>query len=246
MKIDPLAAVSDIGAALPNAVPFPIDRVPTWMLVNVDSPLELPLMGQFQPDVKRSFGDPIWVKRPGILGGKPWLRYVGRGNETLKFTFHGISNTIIDLYPSAAWERLKELSSIDATLGRPPKVCFIHGLEIVQGYITSLPEAAIDYWPLTRLPREIGPIEVEITIYDVEPVSLALSTNYVVITDGTTYEALAKAQYAEPRYAPSLAEYNQGKVVGDTAEIPRKSNSAISKTVKICPYMVLDEDITGL
>jgi hypothetical protein len=216
------------------------------LVINVDSPLELPLMGQLQPEVKRSYGDPIWVKRPGILGGKPWLRYVGRGNETLKFTFHAIANTIIDLYPSAAWERLKELSSIDATLGRPPKVCFVHGLEIVQGYITALPEAPIDYWPLTRMPREIGPIEVEITIFEVDSVSLTLSTNYVVLTDDTTYEELSKAQYADPRYAPSLAEYNQGKSSGDTAEIPRKSNPAITKTVSMSPYMVLDDDIAGL
>jgi hypothetical protein len=216
------------------------------MLINVDSPSELPLMGQFQPQVKRSFGEPIWVKRPGILGGKPWLRYVGRGSETLTFTFHGISNTIVDLYPSAAWERLKELSSIDATLGRPPKVCFIHGLEIVQGYITTLPEAPIDYWPSTRLPREIGPIEIEITISDVESVSLTLSTNYVILTEDTTYEALAKAQYADSRFGPSLAEYNQGKVIGDTAEVPRKNNPAISKVVSVCPYMSLEDDIDGL
>lgn len=216
------------------------------MLINVDSPLELPLMGQFQPNVKRSFGDPIWAKRPGILGGKPWLRFIGRSNETLKFTFHCIANTIVDVYPSAALARLKELSSIDATLGRPPKVCFVYGVEIVRGFVTSLPEVDIDYWPMTRIAREIGPIEVEITISQVDSITLSLSTNYVVLTDSTTYEELAKTQYADSRYAAALSEYNQGVLIGGTAEVPRKVNPAIRKIVSVSPYMRLDDDISGL
>lgn len=241
-----VSSASDIAAALPNVLPFPIDRIPTWMVINMDTPLELPLMGQFQPNVKRSYGEAIWSKRPGVYGSKPWLRYVGHSGETLKFTFHAIANTIVDLYPSAAWERIKQLSTLDPTLGRPPKVMFIHGLEIVQGHITAVPEADIDFWLNSRMPREIGPVEITIDISDPEPVSLTLSTNYVLLTEDTTLEDVAKAHYGDPRFAASLDEYNQGKVVGDIIEVPRKGNPSISRTVSLSPYFSTSDDIEGL
>ncbi len=246
MPIDPLAVASDIAAALPNAFPFPIDRIPTWALVNADSPLEVPLMGQFDPLVKRSHGDPIWVKRPGLMGGQPWLKYVGRGNETLKFTFHAISNSIIDVYPSAAWNKLQELAQIDITLGRPPKLYFVYGATIVQGFITSLPEGPFDFWLNTRLPREIGPVEVELTLVMTNPIIASISTNYVILTEGTTYEQLARTQFNDALYGPSLAEYNQGKRLGDIVEIPRKNHPAMRKRVSVSPFMRLDDDIEGL
>lgn len=236
----------DRGAALANALPFPLGHVPTWSIVNADDPISLPLMGQFEPQVKRSHGDPIWVKKPGILGGQGWLRYVGRNLETLKFTFHAISNNVLDFYPSAAWDRLQELSRLDPTLGRPPRVYFVYGLTIVQGYITAVPEAPFDHWPNTRLPREIGPVEIEITLVPGEETVLSISTNYVVMTEDTLFEDLAKTQYGDAMYGPSLAELNQGMVVGDTLSIPRKSYPGISKRVDVAPMFDIEDVIEGL
>lgn len=227
---------------LPNTLPVPVNGVPTWQLASLDSPLEMPLMGQFKPEVRRKTGAPLWTKRPGILGSAPYIRYTGKEADTLVFRFHCIAMNITDLYPSAAYSRLLELARYDTTLGRPPQVVFVYGTTMVTGYITDVPEVAIDYWQNTRMPREIGPIDVEITEIPVQPAITSESTSYVVYTDDLLLEETCLTQYGDSRLAPLIALWNQGVVPGDTLELPRRSHEALTRSSVVAPTFDGKED----
>ncbi len=239
-------------------LPFPIYSVPTWMIINADSSFDLPLMGQFDPDPTVDGGKPIWVKKPGIAGGNPWMKYVGKGHETLTFLYHAIAANVADLYPSASWEKLNELASVDSVLGRPPRVFFIHGLTIVEGYITNIPKARMDHWENTRIVREMGPVQVEITIIP-NSFELPVSTNFVQWTEHLSFEDICRRQYGDARYAHSVMLYNQGtkkfpaeEPADDaeeedfTLELPRRYNPEITKLVDIAPFYDTTDAIEGL
>lgn len=235
--------------AIPNVLPFPIRSVPTWAITNADDFFSLPLMGQFEPGIVRSDGAPIWVKKPGIFGGKAWIKYIGHRVSTLKFNFHCISRDILDQYPASALVKLNELAAVDSSLGRPPRIYFAYGTTVVEGFITDIPEIPVKYWEnggfvSSRLVREVGPVQVTITHIPKTEIEISLFTNFVVFTEDASYEEIAKRQYGDPRYAQSLAVYNQGAVRGDTIEVPRKSNDVITKVVRIAPF--LDDAIEGL
>lgn len=224
-----------LAGNLPNTLPIPVNGIPTWQLSSLDSPLDVPVMGQFKPDVRRKVGAPIWNKRPGILGSEPYVRYIGKDADSLVFRFHCIAMNITDLYPEAAYARLLELAKYDSTLGRPPQVAFVYGTTLVKGYITNIPEVPVDYWLNTRMPREIGPIDVEITEIPVQLAVTSESTAYVPYTDDLLMEEACLAQYGEARLAPLIALWNQGVVVGETLELPRRSHAALTRTAPVAP-----------
>lgn len=225
-------------------LPIPL-RVPTWAIFNRDLPASLPLMGQFDPQVQIGRSRPIWSIVPGIAGGKPLVQHVGSEVDVLKFTFHAMAENVLDQYPVAAWRRLCELASADATLGRPPVVLFVHGQVVTKGHITDLPEAPHAFWELTRTVREVGPVQVTITVLPGEDTVLSLLTGYVPNLGGVTYEQVAKDRYGDARYAASLADHNQGVKSGQMMEVPRRSNRAISRVVALSPLFKLADD-TGV
>lgn len=233
---------------LPNATSVQINGVPTWLIVNADSFLSEPLTGQFDPEIKITDGEPIWVDKPAILGGQPFFKYIGRGNRKLRFTFHGLAHNITDQYPAMALSRIQEFTAYDSTLGHPPRLYFYYGTTLVEGYITGLPEIPITYWPntLLRLIREVGPIEVTMTLVPQTEVAISISTNYVVITDDLLPEETCLAQYDDPRFWMAISEYNQGKRSGDVLELPRKINPAVSRTVSVAAFLSTRDIISGL
>lgn len=229
--------------------PVSVPPGPSWVIVNLDNPVSLPVVGQFDPKIRETRGEPIWATRPGILGSQPWLRYVGRGIGTLKFEFLGIATTILDPFPFAAWTRLQELSHRDETLGRPPRVLFTHGAVVREGFITGLPEAPYEYWGgdnalRSRLIRQIGPVDITITILPKEPTELSFFTSYIQRTEDTLFEEVALSQYGDARYALSLDLYNQGVKNGETIEVPRKRSGSVTPRATVAPF--LGDDIEGL
>ena len=236
---------------IPNVFPFPIRQAPTWTIWNADNWISLPLMGQFNTDVTWIGGKPIWVKKPAIAGGEAWMQYVGHGVDELRFTFHAISNDVLDFYPSVAWEKLKSLMARDDNLGRPPLIWFIHGTTITQGYITKIGDPTVQYWEsqaqIIRFAREIGPVEVTITIKPKTEYTLSLSTSFTLHTgDDFTYEDAAHSKYGDPRYGASLRDYNQGVTDNDQVELPRKSHRKITKNVDVGVYLDVSSTIEGL
>ena len=234
------------------ALPFPIRQVPTWAVLNVDDQRSLPLMGQFNTDISWVGGKPIWAKRPAIAGGDQWMQYVGTTPLDMQFTFHAISNDVLDQYPVVAWKRLKELAARDASLGRPPLVWFVHGKTLVQGYITSYGDPVVKHWQsdsqaMRRIVREIGPVQVTITIRPGPRHEISLSTSYVLHTGSElVYEELAKTKFGDAAYGASLREYNQGKVEGQQIEIPHKQNPNVKRTVESSAFFNPDDLISGL
>ncbi len=237
-----------IAGNLPNVTSVQINGVPTWLVVNADNLLSEPLTGQFDPQIKITDGEPIWVEKPAILGGQPYFKYIGRNGRKLKFTFHCIAHNIADQYPEMAMARLNELAAYDSTLGHPPRLYFYFGTTLVEGYITSLPEIPITYWPnvLLRLIQQAGPVEVTMSLVPQDEVTISISTNYVVITDDTLLEEVCLVQYDNPRFWMSIDEYNQGKSVGDVLELPRKINPVVVKSVKVAAFMDTSNTIVGL
>lgn len=216
---------------------------PSWVIVNADNPLSLPLIGQFDPKIRQGKAKPIWQKKPGIAGALPWLKYVGENVTELSFEFHVIGLTITDVYPWLAWLRLNELASIDESLGRPPRVYFNHGLTLVEGFITSVPDAEFKHWSQgnvpalnTRIVREIGPIRVTITKLPKKPSVLSVGTNFLPKTEETKFEEVAFTQYGDARYAQTLAIYNQGITDGETIEVPRKRSGDVSTITPVAPF----------
>jgi len=61
---------------MPSPIAFPPG--PSWVLVNADQPLSLPVLGQFDPELRVQKGRPKWQSKDGIAGGMPWLKYTGR------------------------------------------------------------------------------------------------------------------------------------------------------------------------
>jgi hypothetical protein len=232
---------------IPSPTTFPPG--PTWVLVNYDNPISFPVWGQFDPKVREDRGKPMWDEKPGILGALPWLKYNGIGHHKITFEFYALATTILDFYPELAWFRLHELSLVDPSLGRPPVVLFTHGPLVYRGYITEVPEAPIKFWGghdflRSRKIQEIGPVKITITKLPDVPFQIDPFTNYVTYTEETVFEDLAKAQYGDARYAPSLAVYNQGIAVGETLELPRRSSGAVTKDQALAPY--LEDAIEGL
>lgn len=238
--------------AIPAIFPFPIRQVPTWVIINADDPISLPLMGQFNTDLTWVGGKPIWAKRPSIAGGQQWLQHVGSTPLELSFVFHGISNDVLDFYPSIAWNRLQELARRDDSLGRPPLVWLLHGLTLVQGYITGYDDPQIQYWQhdnlLTqRFIREIGPVKVTMSVIPGDEYKVALSTSYALHAGSETlFEEIAKNKFGDAMYSMALREYNQGAVEGGQVEIPRKQNSNMTKTVSVSPFFDTSDAILGL
>lgn len=228
--------------------PFPVfgnPPTPTWQLYNADTPIELPLIGQFDPEVKESNGKPIWSKKPGIGGGQPWLKYVGKDNAVLEFTFHCIAVNQLDQYPAAALKKLQELAEVDSELGRPPRVYFVYGFKIVEAYITELPESfPTRTWFKSSIIREVGPVQVILTPIPTKKVELSIGTNYVPRTENTLFEELSRTQYGDARYAHALDEVNQNVQAGETLELPRKSDTRLVKIVDLAP--ALSDEIEGL
>lgn len=222
---------------------------PTWVLSSADSPLSLPVMGQFDPKIQIGDGSPIWQTKPGIMGAKPWIKYIGKNIGTMSFEFVAIATTVVDPFPVAAWRRLNELAEIDETLGRPHRVYFVHGPVVVEGYITGIPsEIPIEYWDgnlvSARIVRQIGPVRINITRIPKDLTEISLSTNYVTRTEDTLYEELARAQYNDARYGQSLAIHNQGVAVNETIEVPRLKSGLVSKVPPLAPQ--LEDAIEGL
>jgi hypothetical protein len=222
---------------------------PSWVLVNLDNPISLPVLGQFDPKLEEDRGKPIWQKKPGILGGLAWIKYVGEEIGSVSFEFMAIGTTILDPFPLAAWLRLNELKSIDTTLGRPPRVLFTHGLMVVEGFITNIPDAPMEYWGgdnfiRSRIIRQIGPVRITITRIPKETTEISILTNFIPRNEETKFEELSLSQYGDARYAQTLAIYNQGVKDGQTLEIPRKSSGYVSKVTPVAP--ALGESIEGL
>ena len=94
------------------ASPIAFPPGPSWVIINADNPISLPLLGQFDPKLQEQQGKPIWQKKPGLAGGLPWLKYVGQnlGHITIEVMFVGLS--VIDPYPELAWFRLNELKDL--------------------------------------------------------------------------------------------------------------------------------------
>lgn len=221
---------------------------PSWVVVNADNPISLPLLGQFDPNIQHGKTRPIWQKKPGIAGALPWLKYVGENVSDMTFEFHVIGLTITDVYPWLAWLRLNELAAVDETLGRPPRILFNHGLTLVEGFITDIPAARFQHWSQGNLPalnsrivREIGPIRVTITKIPKEKSLLSIGTNFIPKTSETTFEDVAKIQYGDSRYSQTLAMYNQGIKDGEIIQAPRKRSGSVSKTTPVAPFF--DESI---
>jgi hypothetical protein len=237
---------------IPALFPFPIRQVPTWAVINADDPLSLPLMGQFNTDVAFGGGKPIWAIRPGIAGGQAWMQYVGEHPVELVFTFHGIANDILDFYPQVGWSRLKELAERDDTLGRPPRVWFVHGLTIFEGYITSFGDPSFKYWQhdnlvTQRSVREVGPVQVTITIVPGTEIEFAIGTAYILHTGNElVYEEIAKAKYGSAMFGAALRDYNQGVVEGGQVEAPRRENPELVKISSVSPYFDTSDAIEGL
>lgn len=233
-----------------NVLPFPICAPgPTWILTDADNPLGLPVMGQFDPQGQDDPGQPIWQKKPSIAGGLGWLKYVGENLGSFSFEFLAISNSVLDQYPTVAWERLQTLYKVDESLGRPPRVIFNHGPIVVEGFITSIPAAPIEYWGgnnaiRSRLIRQVGPVRITITKIPKETSEISLFTNFVTKTEETNFEDLSLLQYGDARYAQTLAIHNQGIKLEETVEIPRKRSGQVSKVTPVAPQ--LDEVIAGL
>jgi len=217
---------------MPSPIAFPPG--PSWVLVNADQPLSLPVLGQFDPELRVQKGRPKWQSKDGIAGGMPWLKYTGKGLGYFTFVFHAISLTTFDQYPLLAWERINELADYDSTFGRPPRVWWWHGLHFFEGFIVDIPDAPIKHWGPgiinSRLVREIGPVTITVKRIPKEKTELSISTNYVTKTDDTLYEELALQQYGDARYGHTLEEHNQGVQVEETIELPRKNSGLISKT----------------
>jgi hypothetical protein len=221
---------------------------PTWGIVNMDNYLSVPLPGQFDPKLVVGKTRPIWQRRPGLAGAKPWVKYVGNDVGQVSFEFYVVGLTVTDIYPEFAWMRLQELASSDEALGRPPRIMFMHGLRAYQGYITDVPEMPIEYWSggllNSRIVRAIGPGRVTITLApDAEPL-LSLGTSYIPKTEGTLFEDLAKTQYGDARYGQGLTEYNQGVGLNETIEMPRKSLGLVTRDVFVAAYF--EDSIEGL
>jgi len=237
---------------MPVVYPFPIRQVPTWAIHNYDDPQSIPLMGQFNVDVIEAGGKPVWSRKASIAGGKQWLQHIGDTISELQFNFHAISNDILDQYPAIAWNRLKELAKRDETLGRPPLVIFVHGSTIIRGYITSFGEPTIKYWEhnnmhTNRLIREIGPVNVVITVIPGEEINISLSTSYVLHQgENTLYEEIAKDKFKNASFGASIREYNQGVTLGGQIEVPRKQNPKMRKRVDVSSYFDTDDVILGL
>lgn len=239
------------------ALARPIFHDSTWVITNLDKPNELPLMGMFEPNIVLSGGEPIWAKRPGIGGGQPWLRHIGRHANVLKWSFHAVAVNIVDGYPSAAYEKLLAWSRIDTALGRPPRISFVYGPVVMDGFITDLPEAPLEYWENTRVLRQIGPMVVSITEAPAAPASLATGTAYATMTANTQFEELASAQYQDARFGQLLAIYNDGVRDGDTIEMPNKhgvrsrvgrggARTNVEARVSISPYLADDGIVEDL
>ncbi len=236
--------------SLPNNLTFPAGRPgPTWQIINADNPLSIPVAGQFDPKVQENKGPPIWQKRPGIAGAPPWLKFVGRNVSELTFEFYALAINSLDQYPILAWNRLNQLAEIDETLGRPPRIIFKRGPLIAEGYLTSIPFCPMEFWGganiiRSELVREVGPVRLTITRIPKDPADVSLFTSYVRNTDQTTFENLSRLQYGDARYAQSLAEWNQGRAVGEELELPRKSSGAVDTSSE--PSALLSDSIEGL
>lgn len=233
----------------PDGPPTRVPPGPTWILINYDNPISIPVLGQFDPKLEEDRGKPIWQQRPGILGGLPWMKFIGTELGGVTVEFMAIGTTILDPFPLAMWVRLNELSKSDDTLGRPPRVLFTHGLMVVEGFITDIPPAPMEYWGgddfiRSRVIRQIGPVRFKITRIPKETAEVSLFTNYVSYDEETLFEDLALAQYGDARYAPTLAMYNQGIKVGGRLEIPRKKSGAVSKVTPLAP--AFGDPIEGL
>lgn len=235
------------------AFPLGLFSIPpgvTWLLVNADNPISLPVYGQFDPNIQESRGAPRWVKKPGIAGGLPFLKYLGEDVREMTFEFVALGTAISDLYPEAAWLRINELAKVDSTLGRPPRLYFIYGLHAYEGFITNIPKAPQKRWGgpsflRQQIIKQIGPVRITFTSVPKESTDiLSLFTNFVTRTDETKFEELAQQQYIDARYGQTLRIVNQGVRIGDTVTIPRKSDSRISKVTPIAPY--LGDPVEGL
>lgn len=232
---------------LPTPTTFPPG--PSWLLINYDNPLSLPVWGQFDPKVREDRGQPKWQMKDGVAGGLPWMKHVGIGHRGITFEFLAIGTTILDPYPEAAWFRLHELSLVDSALGRPPIVLFTHGLIVYRGFLVEVPEAPKEFWGGTdfirsRIVRQIGPVQIKLIAVPDVPFSIEPFTRSLLYDGEATYEEMALSQYGDSRYGPSLAEWNQGVGVGDQVELPRKASGVINKTVPLSPY--LSKSIEGL
>lgn len=222
---------------------------PTWLLVNYDNPLSMPVTGQFDPKIQEDRGQPKWQMKDGIAGGLPWMKHTGIGHQSITFEFLAISTTVLDPYPLAAWFRLHELSLADPATGRPPVVMFTHGPIVYRGFLVEVPEAPMEYWGghdfiRSRFVRQVGPVRIKLVKLPDVPFSIEPFTSYVTMTEETLFEDLARQQYGDARFAESLREWNQGRAVGDTLELPRKSSGVITRTVPASPYF--GEAIEGL
>lgn len=212
------------------AQPLPVSG-PTWRIVNIDNPLSSPIIGQFNPNLQEDKGAPIWVEKPGIMGGQPWLKYVGRNISKFNFEFNFISHTILDQYPLFAWNLLNELGSIDSSLGRPPRILFTYGTFVAEGFITAIPPGPIKHWAgnLENLGavRQIGPVTITVTRIPRSTAVIPSGTNFVAKTADSNFEELARRQYGNARYSQTLAIHNQGVKVEETLELPRLDTSGI-------------------
>lgn len=233
--------------AIPLPLAFPPG--PTWLVTDADNPVSLPVLGQFDPKIQDDKGKPIWQKKAAILGGSPWLKFIGTELGEMTFEFFALATNILDQYPLAAWNRLNELSGIDSALGRPPRVIFTYGVYIVEGFITQIPRAEFVYWGgdnllRSRLIRQVGPVRITITKIPRSAASLPFSTNFVVNTEEIRFEDLSKTQYGDARFSQTLAIHNQGVRIDEMLELPRRDSDKISTTTPIAPYF--DDPIVGV
>jgi hypothetical protein len=216
----------------------------TWSLKNLDASDAPDLVGQFDPELTINRGELIWTKRPGILGNSPWLKYVGRGSEEWNITFHMIATNVLDTYPQVAWARLNSMATYDRSLGRPCRVLFSYGPHVLEGYITELPDAKIEYFggrihnlSGQRQILSIGPTKFTITAIPRPLAEPSTSTNFVKVEDSTTFESIALDQYGDARYGQALAEYNYGAEVDDTLEVPPLGTPGLSLSVATSPLI---------
>jgi len=219
---------------------------PTWALVNLDSAAEPPIIGQFNAVFNRTDGNPIWSKRPGLMGGRPWLSFVGAGSGMLSFSFIAIATHVLDTYPMDAWNKLQEWAKPDPVLGRPPRVLWTYGRESIEGYITKLPTAQIKMWESVPAVHTVGPVMVEITEANPREAQLPSSTAFVTNHSDLTAEGLANRHLGDARYGASLRTYNQGVPLNGQLEVPRASSVEIVKVPTVSPFMRTDDDIEGL
>lgn len=216
----------------------------------MDDPISLPLMGQFNTNVSWPGDKPVWVVKDGLAGGQHWMQHVGTTARKMTFTYHAIANDVWDFYPGISWLWLSNLTKRDDSLGRPPRVMFIHGLTIVQGYITEVGDPTVQYWEsqrqVLRTAREIGPVNVTITTLPTTDYDISFSTSYEAFDSVSSYEDLARSKYGDARFGPSVREYNQGKRSGDQVELPHIRNTALTKRQPLSTFMQPSKDVTGL